>query len=337
VVRPGSGELAVAVQDSAIPAAVVEAAKKQVYYHGVSTVEQIHRGLAKKFFGRAARAIIVETLELIDGFSWLDDKRDWFRLQTISRHGLPKAIEKILSVAGEIGVSEIRSAVGRNRRMWQDPPPESVILEFCRQASNVRVVGDLVAADPPQNWSKTLTGVEAKLVEILDRHGPVMERGELEDLCVAGGINRFSFHAFVACSPVIRQYGHSIYGLLGANLSATQVESLAARRRAERAPQRVLDGHGRTEDGKIWLTYRLSKAASTYAVITVPAALKDTVRGRFRLLAADGRSAGTLAAKEGRAWGLGGFLRQHDAQAGDLVTITLDLEEKTATIKLGDR
>ena len=60
-----------------------------------------------------------------------------------------------------------------------------------------------------------------------------------------------------------------------------------------------------TEDGNVWLKYRLSKAASTYAVITIPAALKKIVRGRFQLLAPDGRNIGTLAAKDGRAWGLG--------------------------------
>ncbi len=48
------------------------------------------------------------------------------------------------------------------------------------------------------------------------------------------------------------------------------------RRRANRPNRRVLDRHGQTDDGKVWLRYRLSKAASTYAVITVPAALEES-------------------------------------------------------------
>ena len=177
-----------------------------------------------------------------------------------------------------------------------------------------------------------MTGVEAKLVGILQKHGPVMERSELEDLCVGSGMNRFSFHAFIACSPVIAQYGHSIYGLLGADVSTETVQSLTDKRRAERSPTRVLDGYGRTDDGKVWLSYRLSKAASTYAVITVPAALKDVVRGRFRLLTGDGREVGTLAAKDGRAWGLGTFLRQCGAQTDDRILITLDPRKRQAVI-----
>ena len=107
-------------------------------------------------------------------------------------------------------------------------------------------------------------------------------------------MNRFSFHAFVSWSPVIVQLGHSVYGLLGAEVAEPQIDDLLAARRANRTARRVLDSHGWTEDGKVWLRYRLSKAASTYAVITVPAALKKVVRGRFtfgrRPTAADRRA-----------------------------------------------
>jgi hypothetical protein len=172
---------------------------------------------------------------------------------------------------------------------------------------------------------------------VLRQHGPVMERGAMEDLCVAGGMNRFSFHAFVSWSPVIKQLGHSVYGLLGAEVSQGQIDELIAARRATRLAHRVLDSHGRTEDGKVWLSYRLSKAASTYAVITVPAALKKAVRGRFSLQSTDGNRIGTLATKDGRAWGLGAYLRERGAQIGDRVVLTLDLERRTAVVSMGQQ
>jgi hypothetical protein len=131
---------------------------------------------------------------------------------------------------------------------------------------------------------------------------------------------------------VVAQYGHSLYGLLGAEVSPQQVAELRAQRRAQRLNHRVLDRHGRTDDGRVWLSYRLSKAASTYAVITVPAALKKVVRGRFQLLAPDGREIGTLATKDGRAWGLGAFLRERGACIGDHIILTLDLEKCTAVV-----
>ena len=129
-----------------------------------------------------------QILLLIDGFCWLDESSGWFRLRPIERHGLPKAIDKVLSVAGSVRVGQLHVALSRNRRLWKEPPPENVLLEFCRQMPDVRVEGDRIISDPPRDWRQTLTGVEAKLVSVLKEHGPVMERGAMEDICVGDGI-----------------------------------------------------------------------------------------------------------------------------------------------------
>jgi hypothetical protein len=327
------GRLAVTPDDAERVPAVVDAARKEIYFHGVTTVNRVERALGEKRGGGASTDLITETLQMLDGFAWLDRRGGWFRLLNLGKHGLPKTIDKILAVAGETTIARMRAAIGRNRRLWKEPPPAEVLRAFCRGLPGVRVEGERVFADPPRNWKKALSGVEARLVAVLHEHGPLLERGEFEDLCVARGVNRFSFHAFVSWSPVIAQYGHSVYGLLGAETSAEQVRQVAVRRRARRRAHRVLDGHGRTDDGKVWLSYRLSKAASTYAVITIPSALKSQVRGRFTLLDADGRPVGTLATKDGRAWGLGAFLRRRGAKINDLILLTLDLRRRTAMVE----
>ena len=326
------GRLAVRPDQEKAVAAVVDLAKKEVYFHGLTTVARIERAVSARLGSRAGGGLVRQTLSLMDGLRWLDQSAGWFRLASIERHGLPKAIDKVLAVAGAVTVPALRQALSRNRRLWDEPPPENVLLEFCRQMPGVRVEGNRIVADPPRDWRKSLTGVEAKLVGVLKAHGPVMERGAMEDLCVAGGMNRFSFHAFVSWSPVIAQYGHSVYGLLGAEVPPDRVQKLLAQRRAGRVGRRVLDSHGWTPDGRVWLRYRLSKAASTYAVITIPAALKKTVRGRFQFLDAEGRQLGTLATKDGRAWGLGSFLRKQGARIGDHIVLTLDLKNRTAVV-----
>jgi len=335
IVKIDGGRLAARPAQVDATLAIVDLARKETYFHGLSTAAGIGQMISERFPGCAGPELVTQTLQLVEGFSWLDEASGWFRLLPISKHGLPKAIDKILAVAGKVTVSQMREAMSRNRRLWKVPPPENVLLEFCRQTAGVRIEGDRIISDPPRDWTKSLTGVEAKLVAVLKRHGPVMERGTMEDLCVAGGMNRFSFHAFVSWSPVIVQLGHSVYGLLGAEVSQRQVDELMAVRRAKRLAHRVLDSHGRTEDGKVWLSYRLSKAASTYAVITVPAALKKVVRGRFSLLSPEGEKIGTLATKDGRAWGLGAFLRERGARIGDHIVLTLDLERRTATVSMG--
>jgi hypothetical protein len=308
---------------------VVDLAKKEAYFHGLATVEMIEQAIA---FNPRGMPLVRQTLMLIDGFRWLDEPSGWFRLLQICKHGLPKALDKVLAVASEVTLAELRVALSRNRRLWKEPPPDNVLLEFCRQMPEVRVEGNRIMSDPPRDWREVLTGVEAKLVHMLKEHGPVMERGMMEDLCVSGGMNRFSFHAFLSWSPVIAQYGPSVYGLVGADVSQEQIDRLIADYRAGRPNHRVLHNYGWTDDGKVWLSYRLSKAASTYAVITVPAALKDVVHGCFQLLASDGRVIGVLTAKEGRAWGLGALLREQNARTGDRIVLTLDLKKQTATM-----
>ena len=312
---------------------IADAAKKDVYFHGLATIERIQRlAAAQVRRRRQCRTGRANAPHWSKGFSWLDEKSGWFRIQGIGKHGLPKTIDKVLAVAGAVTAAQLREALGRNRRLWKEPPPEGVLLEFCRDLPGVRIEGKRIVADPPRDWRTALTGVEWELVNVLREHGPVMERGDMEDICVREGMNRFSFHAFVSWSPVIVQLGHSVYGLVGGEVSESQIDDLLAARRANRTARRVLDSHGWTDSGKVWLSYRLSKAASTYAVITVPAALKKVVRGRFALVTPDGSRIGALATKDGRAWGLGAFLRQHGARIDDRILLTLDLAERTATV-----
>jgi len=334
VVAVTGRRLAVRPSQIDVPAAVVEAARKEIYYHGAARIHHFVELLSPRFPGAVDATLVAQTLPLVEGFRWLDAPSGWFRLQSATRHGLPKVIDKVLAVAGRIRLADLAAAVARNRRMWRTPPPQEVLLEFCRQMDGVRIDGPRISADPPRRWQDALTGVEARLVAVLKEHGPIMERGALEDLCVARGMNRFSFHAFLASSPVIAQYGHSVYGLCGTEVAPGTVKSLVARQRAQRAPARVLEHHGLTRDGRIRLGYRLSKAASTYAVITVPTAFKGLVHGKFDLCTPDGRRVGVLAAKDGRAWGLGAFLRRQGARTDDYVVVTVDLDKRQAVIDL---
>ena len=142
------------------------------------------------------------------------------------------------------------------------------------------------------------------MVRVLKEHGPVMERGAFEEHCIAGDMNRFSFNAIIMCSPVIQQYGRSVYGLLGAKVDRKTIVALAARK-AGATPAKVLRRFGRTDDGKVYLAYQLSKAAISGGVITVPAAMKEQVRGRYAIRTPNGDKAGTLVSKNGCAWGTG--------------------------------
>jgi hypothetical protein len=147
-------------------------------------------------------------------------------------------------------------------------------------------------------------------------------------------MNRFSFNAIIMCSPVIAQYGRSVYGLLGAKVDRKTLRSLSART-SSTAPSKVLRGFASTEGGQVYLAYRLSKAAISGGVITVPAAMRDQVRGKFEIRMPDGRQAGTLVSKNGCAWGLGPVLRGRRTAPGDHLLIVFNTSDRVAQVHIG--
>jgi hypothetical protein len=336
LVAVGDTRLAVDPQCVELPKTIVQTAKRAVLSYGATTLGDVASEVAEQAGARVDPRLIQVTLEAMPDFSWLDRRRGWFQLESLPQYGLPNMIEKVLAVTGRIEVSKLREAVARYRRSGRKVPPPRVLAEFCRQMPGVRVEGNTIVGDPPRDWREVLAGVEAGMVRVLKEHGPVMERGAFEEHCIAGGMNRFSFNAIIMCSPVITQYGRSVYGLLGAKVDRRTVRALA-RRRHSGSSVRVLRDYGTTGDGHVYLAYRLSKAAISGGVITVPAAMKDKIHGKFAIRTADGDEAGTLVSKNGCAWGLGPVLRGHHAEPGDHLLILFDGKAREALVQIGDQ
>ena len=181
--------------------------------------------------------------------------------------------------------------MARNRRLWKEPPPENVLLEFCRQMPRVRVEGERIISDPPRDWRKSLTGVEAKLVERAQGARP--GDGTRRD----GGPLRGRRHEplqlprlrlLVAGDRAVRPQRLRAAGRRGAaaRRSTALVASPARQTRVATACWTATAGPRTARSGS---RYRLSKAASTYAVITVPAALKKVIQRPVHALATDGQ------------------------------------------------
>ncbi len=332
----GDCRLAVRPGEAQLPRAIIQAAKRAALSFGATTVAEVAAEVARQCRQRVDEALIVETLSVLADFQWLDRPRGWFQLESLPQYGLRNMIEKILSVAGKINVARLREAMSRYRRTGRKVPPARVLLEFCRHLPGARVQGNRIVVDPPRDWRTVLSGVEAGMVRVLMEHGPVLERGAFEEYCIREGMNRFSFNAVVMCSPVIAQFGRSVYGLLGARVNRKTIELLAASR-ANAMSARVLWGFGQTGDGRFYLAYQLSKAVISGGVITVPSAMKEKLGGKFALGVSDGRHVGTLVSKNGCAWGLGPVLRGHSAEPGDYLLIRFNVRDRKAHVSIGDQ
>ena len=102
--------------------------------------------------------------------------------------------------------------------------------------------------------------------------------------------------------------------------------------------ERVVQDHGWTLEGAIWVSYRLSGAAIESGVVGVPAAKGIHLQGSFQLL--DSRHSaeiGKLTVKDASAWGLGPFFRRGGGvEKGDFLLMVFNLHDRTATVSVGD-
>ncbi len=336
VVPVGEGAVAVEPGQAELPPRIAQAARSAVGSFGVANVAEVQAELTgNRPRRRVGRQLLQETLSTLRNFQWLDARPHWFRLETLPQYGLPNMIEKVVSVAGRIDVVRLRAAMSRYRRSGRELPPPGPLLEYCRQMPSVRVEGDAVVAEPSLDWRTVLAGVERGMVEVLREFGPVMDRGEFEEHCIRRGMNRFSFNAILMCSPVVAQYGRSIYGLVAQKTDRRTVRRARAQR-SRVMPSRVLQTCGVEADGRPYVVYRLSKAAIAGGVITIPAALKQSISGEYTVISVQRERLGRMVAKRGCGWGLGPVLRGSDAQPGQYLLMQFDNDARTATFRLGD-
>ena len=313
---------------------ITQTARRAIEHWGVTTIADVAAQAAERADVSIDVDLVRNVLSEKEDFRWLDEMGGWFWLSTVPRNRLLNQIEKILSVAVRIDISELRTGVSRHHRMKGFAPTKRVLLELCRQTSWCRVEDNTVIADPPLNWEETLSDIEQFMVLVLKEHGPVMQRSKFEELCLNLGINRVTFFAYLKYSPVLTKYAIGVYGLRGVPVPPGVIESLKPDFSNRRG--RVLRDYGWTPDGKVWLGYKVSEAMIRSGVTTVPGAMKRFIAGEFTLKTEDGLPVGRLVVKENSAWSLGPFFRRRGGEVEDYLVLLIDLTDRNATIYIGD-
>ena len=321
----------------ALPAAagrVVAEARRLVTHWGATTLAEVCAELDPDEQEPALAKVAALILEAQEQFEWLDRDRGWFWLRDTSRNRLFNQIEKIMAVAGSLTIGDLRDGVGRHHRMKGFRPPREVLARLCEASGLYVRRGELILGKPGlADWRDVLGHNESTLVEILLDHGPVMTREELERLAVdEAGLKRSSFYAYLSYSPVLARFAPGVYGLRGATVSAAQVDAMIP----HMARTQVLQDHGWTPAGAIWIGYRISAAGERSGVLGVPGAIKRLVRGSYALSTQDGRGAGRLTLEE-NMWGLSSFYRRYGIEEGDYLVIVLELQSRTATVYAGSQ
>ena len=308
-------------------------ARRHTSHWGATTVAELTSVLAEK--GDVLdEEVVRRALEMTADISFLDAEQNWFWSKTAKRNRLLNTIRKILSVAGSIDIGELRDGVGRSHRARGFRPPRAVLARICEESGDYKFVdGRIFGTEELPDWREILSGNEQLLAEVLFEHGPVMRRADLEQIAVEQlRMNRSSFYIYLTYLPILERYAPGVFGLRGARVSAGEISAMIPRV----VHHQVLKDHGWAEDGRVWIVYKLSRAAAQTGVLTVPAVLSEVLHGQYTLLTDDGSAIGTAVIEDTRLWGVSPFYRRRGVESGDHLLLVFDTTKKTALIQAGD-
>jgi len=313
--------------------AVAVVAKRTVEHFGCSTVEEIlalvHERNGLTLDTRSATLF----LETAEGFRWLDRESGWFWLYPTKRNSLLTKIDKVLSVAHRVDVSELRAGVSRHYRTGGFAPPRRVLLEICRQLPDCEVVdGQVVLDTRPREPGDHLSETEQMLWLVFAEYGTLLSSRQFEEHATREGVNRATFWSNVANSPVLRRYDRGVYGLVGAAVSPGEVQSA----RIRNSRRTVVQDYGWTDSENVWVVYRVSQAAARSGVLSLPTALSKFVGGEYDLKATGSGVLCRLIARANSIWGFSPFFSRRGVEAGDCLVVEFDPTANMATVRLTD-
>jgi hypothetical protein len=308
-------------------------ASRLTSHWGATTVAELTSVLVEKGV-ELDEDVVRKALETSTDICFLDEEHNWFWSRSAKRNRLLNTIRKIVAVAGSIDLGELRDGVGRSHRAGGFRPPRAVLARLCEESGDYKVIeGRVFGTKALPDWHEVLSGNEQLLAEVLFEHGPVMRRIDLEQIAVEQlGMNRSSFYVYLTYLPILQRYAPGVFGLRGANVSAGGISVLIPRV----VHHQVLQDHGWTEDGRVWIVYKLSSAAAQTGVLGVPAAVAEVLRGQYTLLTDDGGAIGTAVVEDTRLWGVSPFYRRRGVETGDYVLLVFDRSKKSARIEVGD-
>jgi sigma-70-like protein len=254
VVSIGDSTLAVHKNTAESLRRVPRIARAIVSAFGCGHIEHILGGLEAGLERAIETQDIEAVLSQIADVRWLDQARKWFTIVDTKRNRLSNIVQKVLSVAQKISLSELRGAIKRVHRLDGFAPPSNILRAFCSSLPYCDIEDEDVIANMPLSVADTLGGIERCFWDVLREHGSVMNLNTLRDECFQRGMNANSFYQYLMYSPIICRLVREIYSLVGAEVPPGIVEELS--QPAIRGS--VLVGDGWTDDGRIWISYRLN-------------------------------------------------------------------------------
>jgi hypothetical protein len=146
-------------------------------------------------------------------------------------------------------------------------------------------------------------------------------------------MNQNTFDQYLSYSPIITRFDIGVYGIRGSKISPGIIAALKPQRKFFK--RKVLKDYGWTDDGKIWLGYKISKGLLTGGVFSIPSAMKEFIEGEYNFNTIDGSHIGKITIRNFSGWSVRTFFDRRGGDIGDILILEFDVPNRIVFGSIG--
>lgn len=313
---------------------IVSRTKRLISVHGATTPMRVSEDAQRARQSGPAPKEVESLVNLLPSFRIIDRDPAWIISTAPPNDRLLIKIARILSVGGKLTVRDTRNALRRDYRHGALVPPSRVLHEVLLGIPGIRLVDGRLVMDARLRGRADLgRSSEAVMVEMLRDAGGVSERRQLLEMAKIKGISEPRFWQIVNYSPFLQRLYRGVYGLVGVTPPPGLVEEMHASRKAVKGG--TID-RGWTDDGRLWVGYRISTSTIETGIVGIPASIRPTLGDEYSIAQKTTETERKLKLGDAQAWGFRPTILDAGAEPGDVMVFVFDLKMRNVQIRFGD-
>lgn len=328
------------VEESEAPVMkAVQTAGKHTSAFGMTTVEEVRQALASPdnpLDPNDIRRVLRGEGSVRWAGDWLWVEKD----DTVHANRMINTARSILSVNSPQTVASIHEGC---RRLWKFRkldilPPIEAMRVFFEESPYFVFQNEMVEPVVPLDYHVVLGETTVSMIDVLkSQPHQIMDRRTLMEACEEAGVKTSTSGIWTTFAEWMENFGPNVWGLRGSNPNPAVVETLrvAARKRSKSEPKRKKwewDSSGNAVQ-----TFDIRTSFASSGVMSFLGDIHTMLAGQQVSVRHAGKELAKVkvGAAHSFCWGWAPVLMALDAQAGQVMRITVSIPARTAEVVVG--